>query len=337
MNRKNKIAVTLLAATLAAAAVLSCARRPAREHDPVLQAYRLIDEQRTDEAIELLEGKLAEDPDNADYKVVLASAYAHKGGIKIQKLVPLINQAGKLKTKKKPNPAKSAKPATSGKNSTQDAREVPNLLETQESDEAEEFQEAGETAQERTEKTKTPPTLSQRANTGANQIAAMLVRFAGFFRVYAAVPVITAEQSTYIRHAIYLLNGVGDLLRPGDALYRAILEVVLLKHILAEKLLGEFVDGRRDADGQCRLNIGDVNDALIEMGKLLIDIYNDLGYANPKQAKGMRAKADATAETVSHLTTFFTSAAVLDEASNLFLKQTAIQNGFGKLIRCSAN
>jgi NRPS condensation-like uncharacterized protein len=73
------------------------------------------------------------------------------------------------------------------------------------------------------------------------------------------------------------------------------------------------------------------------MGKLLIDIYNDIGFANPKQAVDMRKMAEQTSDSVTNLTIATTTVTVLDEAANIFLRQAAIQNGFGKIIKCGGN
>lgn len=76
------------------AALCGCTYNKSNENEtPVLKAYRLIDQQRSDEAIEIMERALEAEPDNYEYKVTLASAYSHKAGLKIQKLVPVILKA----------------------------------------------------------------------------------------------------------------------------------------------------------------------------------------------------------------------------------------------------
>ena len=53
--------------------LVSCANEDgSSSHDPVLAAYQLIDEQRTDEAIALLEGELKKEPEKYELKVALA-------------------------------------------------------------------------------------------------------------------------------------------------------------------------------------------------------------------------------------------------------------------------
>lgn len=76
--------------------VVACAPGGEQESDPILKSYRLIDTQRTDEAIELLEVELSRDPKRDELRIALASAYAHKAGMKIQKFVGIVTQSERL-------------------------------------------------------------------------------------------------------------------------------------------------------------------------------------------------------------------------------------------------
>ena len=285
----------ILKATIFALAILlsfsGCGNKNQdRNTDTVLEAYRLIDEQRTDEAIELLESSLAKDPKNSEFKAVLASAYAHKAGIKIQKLVPILNQTDKLK---KMND------------------KLPDISKDK--------------------------SISEKVNAGALNVAMLLTRFAGFFETYSSVPLVTKDQATYLSHAIYILNDIGSEIKPEDVLYRAVLEIILFKHVLSEGLIGEFSEPQTKDEQTCRIDLGNVNDTVIKLGKLLIDIYNDIGFANPKQAVDMKKMAEQTGESDSNITIATTTVTVLDEAANIFLKQAIVQNGFGKIIKCGGN
>ncbi len=255
----------------------------------VLKAYRLIDEQRTDEAIELLEHEVKREPNNREYKVVLASAYAHKAGIKIQKLVPVFSRSHHLQ---KLNSASTAKEKMS---------------------------------------------WGEKLNKKALNISALFIRLATVLASYSSIPIIDSEGELYIRHAIELLNSLDKKITQEAALYRAILEVILLKHFLTENFIGEFAEPNIKNEESCRIDLGNLNDSLIVLGKLLIDIYDDLGYANPKQASKMAQQSEETANVISDLTFATTSIAVFDETSTLFLKQAAIESGFGKIIKCSGN
>ncbi|MBL7542950.1 MAG: hypothetical protein JNL11_03995 [Bdellovibrionaceae bacterium] len=267
-----------------------------QKETPTLLAYRLIDEQRTDEAIELLERELKKDPDNQQHKSVLASAYAHKAGIKIQKLVPIITQTERLK-KLKDN-----------------------------------FVELGPTI-----------STSERMNASAINISIYFIKLSAIVDTYAAVPILTTNEAVYLKHSIGLLNSQGKQLSVDDVLYRVVLEVILFKHIFTENLIGEFVATPSASESsapipststKCRVAIGHLNDTFITLGKLLIDIFNDLSIARPDQAAEMRKLSQATGEAVSNLTLATTSMVVLDEASAILLKQALFQKGLGKVIQC---
>lgn len=290
--RASKMKKLITASLLAVACIVinACAKNDTqnKKEDVVLKSYRLIDEQRTDEAIELLESELASDPDNYEYKITLASAYAHKGGMKVQKFVPAVSKADKMKDLK---------------------------LSLEDVDDK--------------------ASVSNQVNTTAINVARLLTQFAQFFEVYAVIPVINSDQATYIKHAIYLLNETDDRLKPEDALYRAILGIIMFKHILAEGLIGEFV--KPEGSETCRFDLGNVNDTFVELGKTLIGVLNDIGYANDDQAKDLKTTSDEVADTVSNLTLATTSLMVIDEASSMFLQQAVIQHGFGKLIKCGGD
>jgi hypothetical protein len=270
---------------------ISCAKsRQQTQDDPVLEAYRLIDEQRTDEAIELLETSIANDPSNTTYKPVLASAYAHKAGIRIQTLIPFLVESEKLKKM-------DSKPSESSK----------------------------------------LPTAGEQLNASVLSISQLLRSFSTASEVYASIPLISKKNLVHLNQAIFLLNDAGAKIKPEDALYRAVLEVVLFKYILAEDLVGEFAAPKEKNSQSCRIDIGNLNNSVIKLGRLLIDIYSDLGIANPKNAGDVKQMSAKTADAISNVTIATTTVTILDEASNLFLKQSIIQNGFGKIIKCGGS
>lgn len=261
-----------------------------REHteSKKVEAYRLIDEQRTDEAVELLEDSLRKDPENAEYKVVLASAYAHKSGFRIQALIPAVAKAKSFK-------------------------------------------------QEDTQLVKTITKAKEGGRAAAiMQLARVFNQFSEFLKIYHILPELQNEtQKIYLQHAVDLLSSLGKDLKPEDALYKAVLEVLLLKHELSDQLVGEF-SAEADYD-KCALNLSGINATLIRLAKLLIDIYYDIGVAMPDQAPKMKALAASASDAVSGFSIAITSVTALDEAVNVFLKQNAVQNGFGKIIKCNVS
>lgn len=290
MKLKEAFKITFMVA-IAFLVFAGCGKKNAeRRNDTVLQAYRLIDEQRLDEAIELLEQALSNEPTNSEYKAVLASAYAGKAGIKIQKLIPVLNQSDKFKEL---------------------SSELPEISKEQ--------------------------SAGARINAGALNIATLLGRFAGFFEAYASIPMVEKNQAIYLNQGIYLLNDIGKKIKPEDVLYRAVLEIVLLKHIIAEGLMGELIEPQTKDGQTCRLDVGKINDTVMSAGKLLIDIYYDIGFANPNLAYKMKNLAEQTSDSISNFTIATTAVTTLDEVSNIFLKETAIQIGFGKIIKCGGD
>lgn len=74
--------------------LVACQEKPrVTRVDVTSRAYRLIDAQKPTEAIQLLESALQKEPDNRTYRMALASAYAHRAGFKIQKLIPVLYKA----------------------------------------------------------------------------------------------------------------------------------------------------------------------------------------------------------------------------------------------------
>lgn len=289
MLRKTALLLILLIG------ITACSDRNKNNSNLVVEAYRLIDKDRTDEAISLLEGELSEDPNNYQYKVVLASAYAHKGGVRVQKFVSLVNQSTNLKQIKQRLKSKDTK----------------KIVELNEIEKA-----------------------SHRISKFALKVADLLILTSVFFEIYIAIPTITDEQVIYLKHAIDLLSSLDPNLKSEDALYRAVLRIILFKHIFNENLIGEFMPPEEKTPQSCKLDLVIVNDAMVEMGKTLIGILDDLTIAHPKKSDSYKELSNDIANKVSDFTVAVSTASFIDEASELFMKQLAIQNGLGKLIRC---
>lgn len=255
------------------------------EQDVILKSYRLIDADRTDEAIELLERSLSEKPDHVPYRVVLASAFAHKGGFKIQKFVNLINKRNEFKRLK-----------------------------------------------EVFKKQKSDPGASQST---ALSIANILNGSALLFEVYANIPTLDETQAVYIRHSISILKDIGPTIAPGDALYKAVLEIVLFKHIFADQLVAEFAAPADRNEDSCRLDLARISDASLNLGKLLVDILDDLSIAKPNSVDSYKDLSAEVASSVSDVALALSAVTALEASAQLFLKQLAIQNGLGKLIKCN--
>lgn len=77
-------------ALLATLGLFGCSGKKSHSESNLTFAYRLIDAHKDDEAIAYLEGQCPDDSDDVSCRVALASAFAHKADIKIQRFVPII-------------------------------------------------------------------------------------------------------------------------------------------------------------------------------------------------------------------------------------------------------
>lgn len=71
-------------------ALASCSKKEEPQESTMMRSYRLIDEGRSDEAIDLLEQAEDENPKDIAIKVTLASAYARKANVRVQTLAPVV-------------------------------------------------------------------------------------------------------------------------------------------------------------------------------------------------------------------------------------------------------
>ena len=92
-----------LVLTILCALVLlsSCQRQEPKTETNIIRAYKLIDANRADEAIILLEDMSAKEPKNREILVALASANASFAGINVPSLYPAIDRAVLQETFKK--------------------------------------------------------------------------------------------------------------------------------------------------------------------------------------------------------------------------------------------
>ncbi len=322
-----------------------CGRHHTAESTKV-RAYRLIDAQRTDEAIALIEMALDKDPGNYEYKVVLASAYAHKAGFRIQRLISVMDHAKEMSGIKDPEKLQTHGAAIEAA----EKREIENKKTDVKPEDAAPNSLAGAVPPNRSTgkaESKENDTISQsqRVDNALNQINVTLNRFNAALRIYESIPSVRKDEVVYLQQAIEILNELGSTIKQPEALYRGALEIVLFKYILAENLIGDVaVNGFSPLGGDsiatskdCRVNVGNLNDNVILLGNTLVSIFTDMAIANPKNGKDSMRLAESTAGVISQMTLTTTSLVALDDVSNVVFKQTILQNGFGKLIRCGGD
>lgn len=287
----NKNLFLFLKISLALILLQGCGRsHETQKQDVVLESYRLIDSQRTDEAIELLEDALKNDPENYDYQATLASAYAHKSGIKIQRLIPAVNQISKTKLDS----------------------DLINQIESN------------------------SPLISK-IDKNILVFIGSISKISRYLQIFDSLPTIEKNQKIYLEQAIGKLNDLGGRIKPEDAIYRAALEIILFKHIFNEELLGQPLAVSEKETDTCHVDLLKLNSTVSSLGKLLIDIFGDIGFANPNQAESMKKLAEQTSQSILNISNTITTVTAIDEASNLFLKQSLIQSSFGKILKCGGS
>jgi hypothetical protein len=86
----NASKITKLTVILLATLGVGCANKKDPQESKLTHAYRLIDAGKDDEAIAYLEAACPEGSEDNNCRAAMASAYAHKAEIKIQKFVPAL-------------------------------------------------------------------------------------------------------------------------------------------------------------------------------------------------------------------------------------------------------
>ena len=341
----SALAIYLSICSLLCLFSLGCSRHRAPETTSV-RAYRLIDAQRTDEAITLLEASLDKDPNNYDYKVILASAYAHKAGFRIQRLISVMDHIKEMSAIKDPEklPVQNLKDENT-KGSGIEAKNNPSKSSNAPPTTGAETPASSHSELANSAKEQDSISQGQRVDHALSQLNVMLNRFNAATSIYESVPSIRNDELIYLRQAIEILNDLGSEIKQPEALYRGALRIVLFKHILAENLVGEVVaqgftfdaESSPASNKHCNINAAELNDAIILLGQTLIGVFTDMSIANPKNGKDMMRLADSTAGLISQMTLTTTTLVALNDVSSVVFKQTLLQNGFGKLIRCGGD
>lgn len=286
--------------------LMSCSQKTERDEksELILTSYRLIDENRTDEAIYLLEESLVETPEDYALNVTLASAYAHKAGFRVQKLVPIFSQVKKIENLKKLRKKKNE-----------------------------------ERAKEQSEGTDVSGSKirvdKEIKNDFFSSAADLMNYFSSYLSIYSAIPSISSEDAVYLEHSILLLDELQERIAPPDAIYRVVLNTVRLKYLIETKLVKEFARDN-SAGGTCRVSVGKLSQDIIDISHVLIDIVTDLAFVHPKKEIELLAMRTDISNATSNLTLGLNSLIVLDEASRTFLQRSFIQQGFGNILECKS-
>lgn len=194
---------------LSSIVLLGCGQKSKHQADPVVESYRLIDDDRADEAIASLENLLTQEQDIEKLKTIklaLASAYAHKAGVRVQNLVKMLKQVGPLEKLEKSRKEQNLQSEPENMNELQ-------LLDYRISKFA----------------------LSLRS-------ASAVVDF------YNSIPILESkEHISYLKNAISILEDIADI-KPEDALYRGILRIIIFKQQIAEMTVPTTQDFEPDQE-----------------------------------------------------------------------------------------
>jgi tetratricopeptide (TPR) repeat protein len=268
----------------------ACAPAPKQESD-LTRAYRLIDAQRSDEAIALLEKINDEEPENDQYRIALASAYANKAGVKVQKIWSLVKIS------------KNAKQLTEALGAAEPGEKEP----------------------------------SEKVDDALDQVADTLARFALIMKIYVAIPNVELANRPYLAHAVTLLASIENIPQ-GDAMFRALLRIIEFKSDLAVQLIGVPKKTQRanQAEG-CAVDFERMGSAIAVQSAQLGAILEDLSIALPDQAEQLNGVRTKIAQTAADLTKNMTSLIVMEKSASVALKQSIIDNNFGKLLRCGGS
>lgn len=164
------------------------------------------------------------------------------------------------------------------------------------------------------------------------KVSSLMSKASGVARIYVDIPEIRDDVYPYLLYAIEILEEQKDL-KAEDKIFKVIMEIIVLKHMISTDLVvGIF---QKDWYSQkCVLNFNKFNRSLIKTGKLVVAILEDLEVAHPSKAKELNELSGKIVSSISDLTSAATSITVLDEASQMFLKNAIISAGIGNLAEC---
>ena len=267
----------------------ACAPKRKSEEKPLLKAYRLIDDQRTEEAIAYLEELLEKEPDNTDYKVALASAYAHKAGVRMQTLAPVVSAA-------------------------KDANDLGEKLM------------AGLNALEGSD-TKT-------IGTYIGDLIEANQRLLAVVGLIKAIPNVDGTGIQYIHQGLTILDGISEI-RPADAVYRAVLRIVQLKHDLVSNGFTETTAANA-LDATCVFDPTELRKVISRQSQLLSKIVGDIAIAQPSEAKRLSEVQTKLVEKATELTSRLASSNLTndDDPTTIEIKRALLNHGFGRLLKC---
>lgn len=244
---------------------------------PLLRSYRLIDENRTDDAINYLTSQIDErdavapsgqddSPDTTRLRVALASAYGKKAGVDVHAMAKAF-QAGKS--------IASVKAVKFDKIDEAKASNQDHQLEA---------------------------------------LAVWIVESLKGVEVVEVIPKIEADKIMYLQQAIRILNSTPKLL-PGDLVYSALLKVIYVRAEFEVSELKTVLPTVHQENGQCIAKVSDFRDYLVRASKLLLSAYDDLGNAMPTKKAQFQKDSQVIVDLTTSIASVTAATDILDTVS----------------------
>lgn len=266
MNTPHKILGALVLGTT----LMGCGARratPAPQsqtqiNNVLLESYRLIDHQRYDEAVQILESQISESPQSLDLHMAAASAYASKAGVKPVEFLRVAMTAASFIVKGKAK----AEQTVAANIGTADVK----------------------TADVKEDKSENGQKLLQAAASFSKGSALAM-------EIFEELPVVSRDGEVLLREAIKQIGSLETQLRISDIRYRIVLRAIYLKsHLL------HFNDKALPASQEvpyCLDEVVTLKKEIITVGKNLSLLFADLAASShPDQVSQWKSASEDTAK-----------------------------------------
>jgi hypothetical protein len=262
----------------------------------LIKGYKLIDSNRSDEAIISLETAVQSDPQNPDKLIALSSAYAAYAGVSIPTLFPVID---KMLIKK----------------------DLVAILKDMKKNRLDfDRDSAAKKSYER---------LKDLASAWMDLMTFISMSFDSF----NLLPELTSEKTQYLRQAISIAESIRPQ-KKGYALYSAVLRLVLLKNDLIHDSLPSVMHG--DDKGICRLYLNTVPDFAHNLQDSVDRIFNDLKIAFPKQKNSYQKMMTSFQDTVREISASATGLDTLTDLGSTLSFKLGVEQALGRAFECGS-
>lgn len=271
--------------------LMGCQSKNSQQQDEsvVLHSYRLIDENRTDEAIVLLTdeiNKLSKNTSEAnnsaemiELKITLASAYAKKAGLTVREMAKAIKQSQQIA---------NINTMTTTSTSAEYAKNEKIL----------------------------------------HDFSELLLTYFKSFQIISVIPKIEPAKIVYLSQAVKIISSISDL-SPADLIYSAVLKVVLVRTLLESNEIKQIIPVITKENNECVAKVGEFRDYLVRASKILISGLEDLTKALPDKKDEYMRSAHDIVEFSTHLSEINSAGLVINKLQPNALNQIHSLLGIG--------